>query len=349
MNPTKKFVWISFQPLVLISLVALTGCTSDNVVSAIIERQIKANVTPEYVHDKENIVVVTVGTASPIPGERAQTGTAIFVNDYFFMFDVGAGVVQKSENMRLPLNELDGIFLTHFHSDHMIDLPNLINRSWLLGRKNELHIYGPDSLNTLVQAANDFLALENKYRVNHHGLDIMDISKAKGVPHEYHIPQNSKAVIFQQDGITITAFDVAHEPIEPAVGYAIEYKGKKVVLSGDTKRNDLVAEMAQGCDLLVHEVMLMSFQQLLEAELTKAGMDRTAKIIFDIQDYHTDTKEIAELAKNSNVKKLVINHLAPIPDNRILKKLYLEELKAFEGPIHFANDGDIFIVKGEIR
>ena len=81
------------------------SCTSDNVVSAIIERQIKANVTPEYVHDKENIVVVTVGTASPIPSERAQTGTAIFVNDYFFMFDGGAGVVQKSENMRLPLNE----------------------------------------------------------------------------------------------------------------------------------------------------------------------------------------------------------------------------------------------------
>lgn len=349
MNRTKKNVWNSLLLLILIGLVALIGCTSDDVISTIIEQQLKTNVPPEYVHDKENIVVVTVGTASPIPGERAQTGTAIFVNGYFFMFDVGAGVVQKSENMRLPLDELDGIFLTHFHSDHVMDLPNLINRSWLLGREDDLHIYGPDSLNAIVKAANDFLAFDNQHRVDHHGLEIMDISKAEAIPHEYHIPQNSKEVIFQQDGITITAFDVAHEPIEPAIGYVIEYKGKKVVLSGDTKKNDLVEEMAQDCDLLVHEVMLMSFQQMLEAELTKAGMDRNAKIIFDIQDYHTDTKEVAELAKNANVKKLVLNHLAPAPDNRFIKNLYLEELKAFEGPIHLANDGDVFIVDGESK
>ncbi len=334
------------QPLFVLLFVIITGCTSDNFISTIVEQQIKANVPPEYIYDKENIVVVTVGTASPIPGKRAQTGTAIFVNGYFFMFDVGAGVVQKSENMRFPLDELDGIFLTHFHSDHMIDLPNLINRSWILGRKDDLHIYGPDSLNTLVKAANDFLSVENQYRVDHHGADIMDISKAKGIAHEYHIPQNAKEVIFQQDGITITAFDVDHEPIEPAVGYVIEYKGKKVVLSGDTKRNDLVEEMAQNCDLLLHEVMLMSFQQLIEEELTKAGMDRNAKIIFDIQDYHTSPQEVAELAQSANVKKLVLNHLAPAPDSRLIKNLYMEELEAFEGPIHLANDGDVFIVDG---
>lgn len=330
------------QPIVL--LVVATACTSDHVVSTAIERQVTANVPPEYVYDKENIAVVTVGTASPIPGERAQTGTAIFVNGYFFMFDVGAGVVQNSENMRLPLDELDGIFLTHFHSDHMMDLPNLISRSWLLGRENDLPIYGPDRLNVLVEAANAFLAIENQYRVDHHGPEVMNIAKAKGIPHEYNLPQHEKKVIFQQDGITITAFDVDHEPIEPAVGYAIAYKGRKVVLSGDTKRNALVEEIAQGCDLLIHEVMLMSFQQKLEEELENAGMERNAIIVHDIQDYHTDAKEVAELAQHANVKKLVLHHLAPVPDNRIVKDLYMEELKAFEGPTHLAKDGDVFIV-----
>lgn len=85
----------------------------------------------------------------------------------------------------------------------------------------------------------------------------------------------------------------------------VEYKGKKVVLSGDTKRNDLLEELAQDCDLLVHEVMLMSFQRLVQEKLEEAGMDRNAKIIFDIQDYHTDTKEVAELAQRANVKELV--------------------------------------------
>lgn len=335
------------QPLVILLLLVVTGCTSDEFVSKVIAKQLKANVPPEYIYDKENIVVVTVGTATPIPGERAQTGTAIFVNGYFFMFDVGAGVVQKSENLRFPLQELDATFLTHFHSDHVMDLPNLINRSWLLGRKDDLHIYGPDSLNTIVKAANAFLAMDNQHRLDHHGSEIIDTSKAKGIAHEFHIPQNSKEVIFEKDGIVITAFDVSHEPIEPAVGYAIEYNGKKVVLSGDTKRNDLLEEMAKDCDLLVHEVMLMSFQKMLEAELKKAGMDRNATIIFDIMDYHAGPQDVAELAQNANVKKLVLNHLAPAPDNPVIKKLYMNELVAYKGPIHLANDGDVFIVDGK--
>ena len=90
-------------------------------------------------NDKESIRIYTVGTASPMPGERVQTGTAVIVNGHFFLFDVGDGVVMKAENMGLPLNRLDGIFMTHWHSDHLMDLPSLISRSWLLGRTTDLH------------------------------------------------------------------------------------------------------------------------------------------------------------------------------------------------------------------
>jgi len=103
--------------------------------------------------------------------------------------------------------------------------------------------------------------------------------------------------------------------------------------------------MAQDCDLLIHEVMLMSFQKILEENLIEAGMDREAKIIYDIQDYHTSTAEVAALAQRANVKKLVLNHLAPSPDNVFIKNMYLNELKGFDGSIHLANDGDKFIVK----
>ncbi len=333
--------------LVIILFASAIGCNSDNLVTTAIEKQIKTNGPPEYIHDKENIVVVTVGTASPIPGKRAQTGTAVFVNGYFFMFDVGAGVVQKSENMGLPLDELDGIFLTHYHSDHIMDLPNMISRTWQRGRTHDLNIYGPQGLNQLMSSVDGFLEIDNSYRLAHHGIEVMDTAYADGVVHEFNIGQDSYQTIYDKDGIKITAFDVTHEPIEPAVGYKIEYQGKKIVISGDTKKNELLSEMAKNSDLLVHEVMLMSFQQILEEELRKAGMDRNATIIYDIQDYHTDTKEVAELAQHANVKELVLNHLAPAPDNRMIKKLYMDELKAYEGPIHLANDGDVFIVDGK--
>lgn len=326
-------------------LLILAGCNSEKFLSQVLNKQLKKTTPPEFVEDKEGIAVVMVGTGTPLPGERAQTGTAVFVNGYFFLFDVGAGVVQQCENALLPLDRLDGVFLTHFHSDHIMDLPNVINRSWVLGRKHELHIYGPDGIEEINQAANSFLAIENQYRVDHHGPEIMDISIADAIPNEFNISENAEVIVFEKEGITITAFDVNHDPIEPAVGYVIEYKGRKVVLSGDTVKSEMVGKMAQDADLLIHEVMLMSFQRLLSEELADNNFDRRAEIVGDIQDYHTSPSEVAELANSANVKKLILNHLAPAPDNMFIKKMYKKELKAFKGPFHLSKEGDVFWVK----
>lgn len=322
----------------------------DKLVPFVLNQQLKRQLAlveknNSILKDKESIRIYTVGTSSPMPGERVQTGTAVIVNGHFFMFDVGDGVVQKSENMGLPLNRLDGIFITHWHSDHMMDLPSIISRSWLLGRTNDLHLYGPDGTDTLNQTINQYLHIENKHRVDHHGTATMDISKARAIPHEFKNVQGGKEVIYQQDGITITAFDVNHEPIEPAVGYVIEYNGKKVVISGDTKKNDLVLEMARDADILLHEVILNSLLVQMEARLEENGMDRNKKIIHDIQDYHTTPTEVAEIATKANVKKLVLHHFAPPPDFKIIKNLYKKEMSGYDGEIHFANDGDEFIIK----
>ena len=173
----------------------------------------------------------------------------------------------------------------------------------------------------------------------------MDVSKARAIAHEFKNVQGGKEVVYNQDGITITAFDVNHEPIEPAVGYVIEYNGKKVVISGDTKKNELVLEMAQDADLLFHEVLLVSLLKKMTEELGKSGLKRNQKIIHDIQDYHTSPAEVAEIAAKANVKELVLYHFAPAPDIQVIKNLYKRELKGYDGTIHFSNDGDKFVVK----
>ena len=257
----------------------------EKLVPFMLDQQIsRLNQSSDFLEDKNAITVFTIGTSSPLPGKRTQTGTAVFVNGHFFMFDVGPGVVQKSENIQLPLDQLDAVFITHYHSDHFMELPYLINRSWVLGRTNDLHVYGPDGLDTLMQAVDQFLHIENQYRVDHHGTELMDISKARGISHEFRNVPGGKEIVFQKDGITITAFDVNHEPIEPAVGYAIEYDGKKVVISGDTKKNDLVLEMAKEADLLIHEVLLVSLLKQLSTKLEETGNSRNSKIVHDIQE-----------------------------------------------------------------
>ena len=321
----------------------------ERTVPFLLERQLKQQVRriaagEKLLDQKNQINVITIGTSSPLPGERVQTGTAVIVNGHFFIFDVGDGVVQKAENIGLPLNRLDGIFITHWHSDHMIDLPSLISRSWLLGRLTDVHLYGPEGTDTISQAINQFLHIENKHRVEHHGEKIMDISKARAIPHEFKNVQGGKKLVYQKDGITITAFDVDHSPIEPAVGYVIEYDGKKVVISGDTKKNDLVLEMAKDADLLLHEVILVSLLNQMSDNLRALGNSRNATILHDITDYHTSPSEVAEIASKANVKKLVLHHFVPPPDLSIIKNLYKQELKGYDGQIYFADDGDLFVV-----
>ena len=334
----------SFFLICIISI--LSNCSSEELTYSVIKKQVHKNaVDNRYLDKNDGITVVTVGTGSPFPGDRAQTATAIFVNGHFFMFDVGAGAVQKSEKFGLPLHKLDAIFFTHYHSDHCMDLPNMISRSWQRGRTLNLNIYGPQGLNQLMASVDNFLEIDNTYRLAHHGIEVMDTTFADGIAREFFMEQNAHQVIYENDGIKITAFDVTHEPIEPAVGYKIEYNGKKIVISGDTKKNNLLMEMAQGSDLLIHEAMIMTFQQMLAKANKEAGLDRNAQIITDIQDYHTSPKEAAETAKESNVKVLVLNHLAPAPDNKTLKKMYLNEMNVFEGKKYLANDGDVFFVK----
>mgnify|MGYP001078199478 CR=1 FL=1 len=322
----------------------------EKLVPMMVNRQVKNQQTLRAKNDKiladtESIYVYTVGTASPMPSKRAETGTAVIVNGHFFMFDVGDGVVAQATRMGLPLDRLDGIFITHYHSDHFMDLPDLINRSWIRGRSHDLHLYGPDGTDSINQSIKGFLHLESKHRADHHGHEIMDISKVHAIAHEFKNIQNRKEVIYEKDGIKITAFDVNHEPIEPAVGYAIEYKGKKVVISGDTKKNDLVLEMAQDADLLLHEVILNSLLEEVEAALGREGLERNEKIIHDIQDYHTTPAEVAELAATANVKKLILHHFAPAPDSWGIKKLYKKEMVGYDVPLVFSNDGDLYVVK----
>lgn len=291
----------------------------------------------------EDITVYTIGTAAPMPGDRVQTGTGIVVNNKFFLFDVGDGVVQQAETMNLPIQKIDAVFISHWHSDHFIDLPYLINRSWILGRDKVLNVYGPNGLEDILQASQQLIAIENQHRVKHHGEKLMNLENVKTRGFPILLGGDESKLIYNNEGIKITAFLVNHHPLTPAFGFCIEYNGKKVVLSGDTKKNENLIAFAKNADILIHEVLLPSFLTEVSKQIKESGDDRAAQIVSEIAEYHTSPKEIAEIAKICKPKKIVLNHFVPLPDYKVIEFIYRNELKGIDN-VYLSNDGDKYLV-----
>ena len=346
----KKFFLYTLLALALLIIGGLfyLNNNQDALLEQMVKRQISTNdkFHAKLLSEENGITVYTVGTATPLPSKRSQTCTAIFVNGHFFVFDIGDGAVKKMEDLNFPLAELDGIFITHYHTDHYIDLPYLINRSWQMGRNTDLEVYAPTGIDSILHHIHGFLAIENSHRLAHHGEEIMPTKYSGAIPKVIPMEKNGSQLVYDNDGIKITAFDVGHEPVTPDFGYKIEYNGKTVVLSGDTNKNKNVLAQAKNADLLIHEAMLMDVIQQLSDIQGKLENDRMQHILHDIQNYHTSPQDAAQIAQEAGVKKLVLNHLGPAPDNFILKRRFKKAIKGiFDGEVIISDDGDKFFVE----
>lgn len=351
MNRTRIRILISV--VVLAILVAIAGMVyssnnSDKLISSVLKNQLKQNIEfeKELLSDSENITVYTIGTAAPLPSTRSQSCTAVIANGQILVFDVGDGAVAQMEKMNLPVDKISQVFISHFHSDHYVELPYLVNRTWLRGRTSKLDVHGPPGITQVLDATKQFLELENRHRENHHGKDIMNSSVAGTIAHVINVKDNGEMIVYQEHGITVTAFDVGHEPVSPDYGFVIEYNGKKLVLSGDTAKNQNVIDHSNSADLLIHEAMLMDLISEMSEVNKEMNHHKNAKILMDIKDYHASPIEAAEVAAEAQVSKLVLTHLAPTPDRKVLERMYKKGMSdIYNGPIVLANDGDKFVIE----
>jgi ribonuclease Z len=217
-----------------------------------------------------------------------QTCTAVFVNGQFLLLDAGNNSYSAMIGLDFPIEELDAVFITHYHNDHYADLGEVMEMSWVMGRRKILPVHGPPGITQIVDGFRSAYELEASYRTAHHGEEIMPPEWAPSEPIEFAQPTgDSSIVIYEQDGVTAKAFWAHHPPIEPGVGYRIEYAGKVVVLSGDTLRTNSLLEHSRNADLLVAEAMNKEMVKAMENIYRDLGDTDQATILFDIQDYHT--------------------------------------------------------------
>ena len=191
---------------------------------------------------QDAITVVLVGTGSPLPSDRAQACTAVFVHGQFLLFDCGDGASRSMDAANLPLGQLDALFLTHFHSDHIADLGEVVDRSWIQGRRRVLPVHGPTGVKDVVSGFAQAYGLEQGYRTAHHGPKLMPPEPAGADAKAFEATaQGEPVTVYEEQGIVVKAFAVNHAPVHPAVGYRLECAGKVVVISGDTTATDSLA------------------------------------------------------------------------------------------------------------
>lgn len=307
----------------------LQGLGCSRMQSALMDRNIDRVLEgnhPEWLED-DAMHVILCGTGSPLLDlERAGPCAAVIAGGKMYLVDTGPGSTERLLQYRLPLADLDGILLTHFHSDHIGELGEAMTQSWIAGRAEALDVYGPTGVSDVVSGFLQAYARDQVYRTAHHTEEFMPRSGASMQPHATTPGSGKDAIVFEKNGLRVTAIEVNHEPVVPAVAYRFDYKGRSVVVSGDTVYSPNLARASQGADLLIHEALIKSLMGQLSARLHERGVARLGKLSGDVLDYHTSPAEALELAREADVDTLVLSHLVPSLPAMMAERLFFQDL-----------------------
>jgi ribonuclease Z len=209
------------------------------------------------------------------------------------------------------------------------------------GRNHKVNVYGPPGVEQVVAGFAQAYSLDTGYRVAHHGEEWMPRAAAGAVAQPVRLKSNeTAALVFERNGLKVTAFKVEHDPASPAYGYRFEYRGRLVVVSGDTARSDNLSRYAAGADLLIHDVIAKNLLQMAASNFDQAGNKRRAKMARDITTYHASPLEAAAISASAKVETLVFTHMVPPPNSPQIEQAFLRGVShIFKGKVVLGTDG----------
>jgi ribonuclease Z len=187
-----------------------------------------------------------------------------------FVFDLGAGSLANFSGLQVPVTSLTKVLFSHLHADHVADYLTLMGSYAKAGRLDPVEVWGGASDDpsrgtaTFVDLIQQALAWDHSSMAGY-----VPTTGTHATAHE--VPYDRTETIYERNGVTITSFPVIHA-LNGAVGYRIDYGGQSVVFSGDTKPTMTLVEVAEGCDLLIHETFLPAetFAELMSFPIEQA-------------------------------------------------------------------------------
>ena len=273
--------------------------------------------------------VTLIGSGNPVPEpDRFGPATLVEAGDQKLLFDAGRGATIRLWQLKIPFNKISPLFLTHFHSDHTVGIPDLWLTGWLGGpfgrRTTPFHVIGPTGTKELMTN------LERAY----------DADIRIRIADEHYPPEGAKViadefaaegVVYEKDGVSVTAFEVNHgDEIKPAYGYRVDYKGHSIVISGDTRFNENVIKYGAGSDVLVHEVAAVRPELLKDQQVQR------------VMAHHTSPQEAGTVFARAHPKLAVYTHFTllarpPVPAVPI-PEVIAQTRETYAGPLEAGED-----------
>ena len=345
----RRILWALLAAVVLVGAVAVATLRSRSLQDALVARIARQRIGRDMsgLLAPDALRVLLCGTSSPIPSPyRAEACTAVFAGGHMWVVDTGPGSWRTLALRRIRGEAIGGILYTHLHSDHIGELGEFNLQTWAAGRPEPLRVYGPQGVADLVSGFAQAYAADTGFRVAHHGAALLPPDRAAMIPMPVQLDTPDGATrIIDQDGLVITAFGVAHDPVKPAFGYRFDYGGRSVVVSGDTRPTANLVAQAHGADVLVHEAQSQALVKIMENAARDAGESRFAKILGDIPSYHTDPADAAREAVQAGVQLLVLTHFTPPPDNPLLARIFRRDIDAVPPDgIVLGQDGTLIVL-----
>jgi len=284
------------------------------------------------------------GSGSPMPDPtRVGPCVAVVAGQRLFVVDSGSGSTRNLALMNLPPPAVSAVFITHFHSDHIADLGELMLQRWAGGAHTApVPVYGPTGIDEVVGGFEAAYALDKGYRIAHHGAAATPSTGAGGEPRSFAVNRAAPDVLLiDEPDLKVWAFPVEHHPAEASVGYLFVYKGRRLVVSGDTGPSPRIETAAKGADVLAHEGLAPNLVAIQHEAAVKGGRANYAKILSDIPSYHATPEQAAAIAQRAGVRSLLFYHQIPPMPVRALEGPFLgRSRQIYSGPIQVGRDGD---------
>ena len=333
----------------LAAMVALAATVAPAGASAPEQSEVAKQVRSLAAEDATRIV--TLGTLGGPRShvERALSSNLLQVGDRLYLIDAGPGVSRVLAKAGFQPADINKLFLTHLHFDHVAGLGSFLGLSWLRRTGRLTEIFGPPSTGDVIAGAAQFLKVPTEVFMAQMPPNppVSEILKV----HDIDVVEPT--VIYRDDKVTVTAVENSHFvtiPVESrppgarrAYSYRFDTPDRSIVFTGDTGPSAAVEKLAKGADVLVSEVLDVDTVIAMQAELLNAPLEELEASAAHMREEHLTPEAVGQMAQRAGVEMVVLSHIGPANDGETDMRKYSQGVRNhFTGQVVVANDGQEF-------